>query len=101
PLPQRARRVDVVSHLSCRHARVLRAVQAQAVLPAAVFAVGVGRRIRGIGGNQSELRGELQEGDVAGVGGELGTAVRVSENEHLNDEFDVYHAAAVVLQVEQ
>src|SRR5439155_3217213 len=36
-----------------------------------------------------------------GVGGELGTAVRVSENEHLNDEFDVDHAAAVVLQVEQ
>src|SRR5438876_1002412 len=82
------------------HARVLRAVQAQPVLPAAAFPVGVGHRVGGIAGNQSQLRGQLQQGDVAGVGGELGTAMRVSEHQHLHDEFDVDHAAAVVLEVE-
>src|SRR5260221_5641820 len=101
PPPQGGRRGHVVSYLLRGHACVPRAVQAQPVLPAAVFAVGVGHRTGGIAGNQLELRGELQQGDVAAVGGELGTGMRVSEHEHLNDEFDVDPAPAVVLEVEQ
>jgi hypothetical protein len=39
--------------------------------------------------------------DVAQIAGQLRVAVRMREHQVLHDELDVYHAAAVVLEIEQ
>ena len=62
-----AHRVDVRATCSRRHARVLRAVQAQRVLQAAELAVGVAAALGERGGDQAELGGHAEQRDVAEV----------------------------------
>ena len=99
--PELAHRLGVRRHLLGRHARILRAVQAQGVLQPAEFAVGVAAALGELGRNQAEAGGHAEQRDVAQVPGQLVVSVGKGEHQVLHRELDVDHAAAVVLEVEQ
>ncbi len=82
-------------------ARMRRAGQPDLVLQPPIVAIGV-RRGRGHRhGNEAELARDPQQRDVAQVARQHRVVVRVREDEVLDRELDVDHAARIVLEVEQ
>ena len=76
------------------------AVEAEGVLQAAEFAVGVAGGRCLVGGDQAKLGGDPQQGDVAEVAGQALMAMGVAEHQILDDELDVDDAAGIMLEVE-
>ena len=84
-----------------RQARVLFALQAKSVLPAAEMAISSVRRVRHWSRDQTQPCGQLEQGEIADIGGQLRVILGVAEHEVLDDEFHVDNAPRVVLQIEQ
>ncbi len=51
--------------------------------------------------DQTQFSRQLQQGQIADIGSKLRILVGVSQHQVLHHEFDIHHAAAVVLDVKQ
>ena len=75
--------------------------QPDLVLQATKFAIRIRGQMRQIGWNETERSRRLQQRDVARVRHERAVLTRVRQHQVLDDEFDIDHAALVVLEVEK
>ena len=70
------------------------------MLRLAQFAVKQTDLFGAFGGDKAKFSSELEQGEVAGIGGQLRVLMGVSQHQILHYEFDVHHAATVMFDVE-
>jgi hypothetical protein len=81
-------------------ARPALGIEPQDVLQAAKLTVGALHRCGEFGWNQADFDGNPEQRDVAKVAAKPVMAMRMAENQILNDEFHIDQAATIVLDVE-
>ena len=82
-------------------ARLRRSREPHFMLQSPILAIRVGDAGGKIHRHEAELACKREQRDIAGVAGQRAMPLRVRQHEVLDGEFDVDHAARVVLQVEE